>query len=192
MTKTVRITMIAGVVFAMMLGATAMAQEQRGQRGQRGQFDPAQMQAMMMERIQEQLGATDEEWKVIQPLVANVMEKQRNAMQGGFRGVGMRFGPGGPGAPGGPAPQAADRPQREGQDRGQRGGFRGVEDPDVTALQTVLENKDASPEEIKAKLNALRTTRAKREAELKTAREELRKVLTLRQEAQLVLMGMLD
>jgi len=67
-----------------------------------------------------------------------------------------------------------------------------VEDPDVTALQTVLENKDASPEEIKAKLNALRTTRAKREAELKTAREELRKVLTLRQEAQLVLMGMLD
>lgn len=74
MTKTVRITMIAGVVFAMMLGATAMAQEQRGQRGQRGQFDPAQMQAMMMERIQEQLGATDEEWKVIQPLVANVMK----------------------------------------------------------------------------------------------------------------------
>mgnify|MGYP001074398676 CR=1 FL=1 len=62
----------------------------------------------------------------------------------------------------------------------------------MTALQTTLENKDASADDIKAKLTALRTSRAKKEADLKSAREELRKVLTLRQEAQLVLMGMLD
>jgi hypothetical protein len=39
---------------------------------------------------------------------------------------------------------------------------------------------------------AFRSARARKDLELKMAREELREVLTLRQEARLVTMGMLD
>jgi chromosome segregation ATPase len=60
------------------------------------------------------------------------------------------------------------------------------------ALQTTLENTSATPEEIKAKLTALRTAREKARQELATAQKELREVLSLRQEAQMVLMGMLN
>ena len=47
------------------------------------------------------------------------------------------------------------------------------------------------PEEIKEKLTALRKAREKAEQELTKAQEELRKVLTLHQEARLVLIGFL-
>ena len=60
------------------------------------------------------------------------------------------------------------------------------------ALQTMLENASASPEEIKGKLTELRAAKEKARAELATAQKELREVLSLRQEAQLVLMGMLN
>jgi uncharacterized coiled-coil DUF342 family protein len=56
----------------------------------------------------------------------------------------------------------------------------------------VLENKDAPAAEIKAKLDALRKERETKEAELKALRDKLRKLVTQRQEARLVLMGILD
>lgn len=62
----------------------------------------------------------------------------------------------------------------------------------VEALQNAVENEQSSPEEIKSKLAAVRTEQEQKDQELKEAREELRKVLTLRQEARLVLMGLLD
>src|SRR5690606_14415515 len=40
---------------------------ERPERGERGNFDPAQMQQRMMERMRDQLGATEEEWTVLQP-----------------------------------------------------------------------------------------------------------------------------
>ncbi len=59
-------------------------------------------------------------------------------------------------------------------------------------LRTVLENKDAKPDEIKAKLTALREAREKAKEELAKAQQGLRQGLNLRQEAQLVLMGLLN
>jgi hypothetical protein len=59
-------------------------------------------------------------------------------------------------------------------------------------LRTALENENSSPEELKAKLTAVREQRKKATAELEQAREELRKVLTMRQEAALVAMGILE
>ena len=44
----------------------------------------------------------------------------------------------------------------------------------------------------KKALDELRAARQKQDAELKKAREELREVLSLQQEAQLVLLGFLD
>ena len=59
-------------------------------------------------------------------------------------------------------------------------------------LQELLRNKDAKPEEIKGKLTALRAAKEQARQELVKARQSLRQVMTLRQEAVLVLNGLLD
>ena len=59
-------------------------------------------------------------------------------------------------------------------------------------LQTTLDNKEAKPEEIKAKLAALREAKAKAKEEVTKAQSELREIITARQESVLVMMGVLD
>src|SRR3972149_417411 len=64
-----------------------------------------------------------------------------------------------------------------------RGGFRGFEpSAEAEALQKAIESK-ASSEEIKSKLAAYRQSREQKEAKLKQAQEELKKLLSVRQEA---------
>lgn len=58
--------------------------------------------------------------------------------------------------------------------------------------ELVMNNKDAKPEEIKAKLTALRAAKERVQQELAKAQKDLRQILTLRQEAVLVLNGLLD
>jgi len=59
-------------------------------------------------------------------------------------------------------------------------------------LQLLLQVPDARPDDIRQKLDALRKAREKARKQLVKAQQELRKVLTFRQEATLVLMGWLD
>jgi hypothetical protein len=59
-------------------------------------------------------------------------------------------------------------------------------------LRELLNNKDAKPEEIKTKLTALRAAKVKVQQELTQARQQLRQILTIRQEAVLVLGDLLD
>jgi hypothetical protein len=59
-------------------------------------------------------------------------------------------------------------------------------------LRQMLANKDASADQIKAKLTALRAAQEQSRQELTKARQSLRQLLTLRQEAALVLNGLLD
>ena len=153
-----------------------------GQRG--GQFDPAQMRERMMDRMREQLGASETEWKVIEPRLTTVMELSRETSgmgRGGmmFGGFGGR-GPRGANAPGGRGPQG--QPARE---------MTEVEKA-TDALRTTLENQSASPEQIKSQLTALRSAREKARQKLAVAQQELRQILTMRQEAQMVLMGLLS
>lgn len=60
------------------------------------------------------------------------------------------------------------------------------------ALQQTLEKSDSTPEDIKAKLLGFRSAREKANQELSKAQQELREVLTVRQEARLVLIGLLN
>lgn len=186
-------TMAAACVF---LPQSALAQQggrgggQGGQGGQGGRggfgnFDPEQMRQRMMERYQEQLEASNEEWKVIQPLLEDVMAKQRETMGGRFGGFGMMMGR----PPGGPGGQDQGQPPQQGR-RGMRGGDGG--NPEVDALRQALEDKNTPAAELNAKLKAVRDARKQAEAELKASRDKLRAVLTPRQEAMLVLMGQLD
>ncbi len=63
--------------------------------------------------------------------------------------------------------------------------------PELEALNRAIESK-ASASEIKAALAKYREARKAREAALQRAQEELRKVLTVRQEAIAVANGWLD
>jgi len=64
--------------------------------------------------------------------------------------------------------------------------------PEEDALRTALASTSTTPDEINSKLTALRAARAKATSDLEAARDDLKKVLTLRQEATLVEMGILD
>ena len=89
------------------------------------------------------------------------------------------FGGGRRGGPGGGAPADANVPQS----------------PVAAAskdLQDLLDNKDSTSEQIKVKLTALREARTKAHEELVAAQAELKELLTARQEAVLVVRGMLD
>jgi hypothetical protein len=136
-----------------------------GPGGGRGGFDPAQFQQRMMQGIKERLQATDEEWKVIEPRVTAVFEKQRALRD--LQGLGRGMFRGG----------------RDGQQR---------ESPaPVAAVEKAIEAGDAAG--IKTALEALRKARTEAEAEVTKARQSLREVLSVKQEAQLVLMmGILD
>jgi hypothetical protein len=162
MTRTALLTLVAGL--ALMIPSFAKAQNR--------QFDPAQFRQQRLDRIKEQLGASDDEWKVLSPKIEKVMDVQRNTF-GGFGG-GRGRGPGGGG--GGNADNQPQTPVAKAS----------------ADLRTTLENKDAPADDIKAKLAALRDARDKARAELQAAQKELKEVLTQRQEAVLVTNGMLE
>ena len=171
---------IAAIIGCLML-TTLAAQAQRGG-GPRGEgFDPDRIRQMMMERFQERLEASDQEWTVIQPLIATVMDRQRETSRGrGGFGRGF-FGRGGDDG------NRRDRGDRDGNRPG-RGGEDG--DTELAALREAIESGDTAG--IKTALTNLRAAREKNEEALQEARENLRKVLTAKQEGTLVLFGLLD
>jgi hypothetical protein len=128
----------------------------------------------MIQGMKDQLGATDEEMAALTPKIEKVMQLQRDSRGG--RGFGRRSGAGGP--PGGGA-----TPTDANQSAVQKAN---------ADLRTTLENKDAKPDEIKAKLDALRTARTQAKQELTAAQQDLKGLLTQRQEAVMVEMGLLE
>jgi len=159
---------------ASTLVATAQDNERDNNRreGRGGRnFNPEEFRQRMNERLKSSLKVTDEEWNAIQPLITKVQDKQAASMMGRFGGFGGRGGRGDGGG--------GDQPARPGA-------------AESKALREALENESTSADDLKAKLTAVREQRKKAEAELTAAREELRKVLTVRQEAALVAAGMLE
>ena len=154
-----------------------------GPGGPGGGFDPAAMRARMSERIREMLDIKgDDEWKVIEERVNKVNDARRNSSSG----MGGRMMFGGPGGPGG-RPGGNDQGGRGGN----RGGFGADPMPEAEALQKAIEAK-ASSDEIKSKLAKYREARKARQAALAKAQDELRQVLSVRQEAAAVMLGLLD
>jgi len=137
-----------------------------------------QMESQRRKFLQERLGATDEEWQILEPKIEKVRELTRQA--------------GDQTAPGGAGRLAT---------MGTRGrSFRNLDpnapQPDVQKkadeLRTTLSKKDVKPEEVTAALKAYREARAKVRKKLAAARKDLKALLTVRQEAQLVEMGILE
>jgi hypothetical protein len=151
-----------------------------GPGGGQGNWDPAQMRQRMMERMREQFAVTDDaEWKLISERIEKVNTARMSlAARGGFGfGGGRGGGPGGQGGGG----------QGGG---GGRGGMFGEVSPEQEALQKAVES-NAPAEEIKTKLAKFRASQKDKEAKLATAQDELRQVLSAKQEATAVLLGLL-
>ena len=161
-------------------GGRQRGDRQRGDRpggggpGQGGNWDPAQFQQRMLERVKEQLEVTDDaEWKVIEPLVQKVMDARLAAFTGG-RGFGGGFGRG---------------PRGGGDDQGGRRGF-GTPSPEAEALQKAIDAK-ASNAELKAAMAKYTAARKEKQADLEKAQADLRQVLSVRQEAIATSSGLL-
>ena len=155
-------------------------------------FDPAQMRQRMLERLREQLEVKDDAgWKLISERIQNVMDARRSLSMGmgGPGGFGF-MGPG----PGGPPPGAPDqnRPDTSAGSaaQGGPGGFQPPTNPELDALRKAVEAKAPSAE-LKAKLADLRAARQKQEADLAQAQEQLKQILSVRQEAVAVMFGLL-
>jgi hypothetical protein len=131
------------------------------------------MQQIMEQRIQRQIGASDEEWKKIGPSVMKVSQLNQQVSGGGMGGMfGGRRGPmpGRMGAQG--QPTELDKATEQ--------------------LETLLDNDSAKPEDIEKQLTAYRAAREKVKKQLLAEQQKLQQQVNLRQKAQLVLMGLLD
>ena len=175
--------LVACLLAVVIVGQTLSQPAQRGQRGgaqgsqrpqmDRRQFDPQRMQRMLEQRMQRQLGASDANWKKFGPSVMKISQLSRQ-ISGGRGGMFVgRRGPSG-------SPQAYQSKQvKELQNATEQ-------------LQTLLDNESAKPGDIEKQLTAFRTARDKVKKELVAEQQKLQKQVTVRQKAQLVLMGLLD
>ena len=170
---------VCGAAAMLLLGISrSFAQNENGgdQGGnRRGNFDPAQFQQRMMSRFQSELGITnDTDWSAVQPLVQKVMDAQRDA-----RGASLMrmFG----------------RGNRTGGDQGgnRRGGFGGTPSPEAEALQKAVDD-NAPAAQIKDLLTKYQASQKDKQAKLAAAQDELRAVLSVKQEAQATLLGLLQ
>ncbi len=158
-----------GVLVACGLTAAVSAQEAPGRRRR---WNPEEMRARYLERFKEQLEVSDAEWEVIRPRLEKVTALARETTI-------SRFG------------QTERRRGRRGGDEAEAQEQSALAEA-AEELREVLEADASTPEEIQAKLTALREAREQARQDLAQAQAELRELLTQRQEAQLVLLGILD
>jgi hypothetical protein len=164
-----------GIAAALFLGGNVSAQNDNGGGG-RGNFDPAQMQERIMSNVRDQLGFTnDTEWNVIQPMVQKVLDARRDA---GGGNMGRLF-------------RNRNRNNNDQAGANNRRNFGGTPSPEAEALQKAIDD-NAPTAQIKAALAKYKTSQKARQDKLIQAQENLRKVLTVKQEAQATLLGLVD
>jgi len=125
-----------------------------------------QVESRGRNRLKEVLGATDEEWKILGPMIEKVRTLSTLLRDDVAQIRGMSFVGG--------DDQPSDMQKK------------------ARILQEVLDNKASEPKSISAALKGYRAARAKVKKELDKARKALRELLTVKQEAQLVTMDLLD
>ncbi|MCL2640668.1 MAG: hypothetical protein FWD53_07480 [Phycisphaerales bacterium] len=154
-----------------------IAQNPPGPGGARGgfNFDPAAIRESIVARFKTGLECTDEEWKLLEPKVVKVFLLRLDAT--GFSGIAIRG-------------------------RGSMASFiRPLLDPNALPsqveektndLQRLIDNKETSNSAYTNALAQLRKARERAKADLETAQKNLTELLTVRQEALLVQLGLLD
>jgi hypothetical protein len=151
----------------------------------RGNFDPAQMKQDTLDRLRDQMEIKDDqEWQAIEPKLSKAIDAGRDVMM--MRGRGM-FGGGrrrnnNNGGDNNGGDNANQRPRRN--------PF-GEPSAAMEALQKAIEDKAPSAE-MKTKIAAVRAEIKDKQAKLQAAQEDLRGILTPRQEAVATVNGLLQ
>jgi len=156
--------------------------------------------------MRQALGADDEQWKVIEPRLKKVKHYREQAFIGTVPPFQSNFssfintGPGG--AQGFSSFSSGFQFQAGGSEQGAmvpnstgRQDFNGpISDGEILCeeIQRLLDDPQATPEQVSQKLDALRIARDKARRQWLAAQQQLREVLDFRQQARLVLMGLLD
>jgi gas vesicle protein len=197
--KMVLVLAVAAIAAGGFIGQ-AISQESRPA-STRKAHDREQMRPRMeefrqhaQEWMKELLGVSDEEWAALQPKIEKVQRLNHQLRFGMMGGMFGQMGRGGehpskhhpeqppgqpPEQPQGPPPEGTKEPKSDLQTK-------------AMDLRKLLRDTDAKPEDLKTALTAYREARAKAAEELAKAQKELQGALTVRQEARLVLMGLLD
>jgi hypothetical protein len=182
---------VAAAAFTLSLGGKILAQPQGGFGGGPGgagidfqNMDPQQIMTMIQQRIddsfREQMNVTnDADWALIEEKISAVTKARLATVADGMMGMGgMRGGGGFGGGRGGAG----------------GGGFQaifGQPSPEKQALQQAVDS-DAPAMEIHELLVKFQAVRKEKQAALAKAQDDLRSVLTTRQEGIAVLGGLLD
>jgi len=147
---------------------------QRGGGGAGGNFNPQQFQQQRMDRLKTALGVNDDEWKALEPKVTAVDTARRASFAGGGGGG---FGRRGQGGQNGQTPDPATMTDLQKKQ---------------ADLRKLLDDPNADAKAIQEALKAYRDERAKNTDALKKAQSDLKELLTAKQEAIMVLQGMLE
>jgi hypothetical protein len=157
--------------------------------------------------MKQTLGVDDKQWKVIAPKLKKVRHYREQAFIGTkppFQSSFSSFGTGPGGGQGGGfgGGGASFQFQAGGGMSGMGGGgMTPMGDPDrpltdgeriIEELQWLLHDLEPNPTDVRQKMNELRKAREKAAQQWVRAQEDLRKVLDLRQEATLMMMGLLN
>lgn len=196
-----------GLVIALMLFVFVGQPFAAPDSGARGQdradgFGIAAMQERIFTIYKEKLGVTDEEWAVLEPRLRKVRQLSQNIQTMTMMTQWKAFQPRlnemeQQGQDGNPMANIRrmfiDRIRTELEAQAQRAG----EEQDgfqkaLTELQETIEKPAPSTTEIRAKMVALRGAREKARQELAQAQKELIELLTLKQEALLLSLGVLE
>jgi len=154
-------------------GLRGGARDSRGSQGVQIPRNIPDMRKVIEDRIKQQLGSSDAEWKTLGPSVMKVLELKQQ-MPGGNRGgmygnrrafTGNRYVP-------------RENPTEL--------------DKAMEQLRTVIRNESAKSGDIEKQLVVFRAAREKCKKQLAAEQQKLQKQVTVRQKAQLVLMGLLE
>lgn len=166
-------SVMAGQLFLFAADETPQPQPQPRRGMHNGMTDPNAFRARMMEQLKENLKATDDEWKVLEPKIEKVQTLQRQMRMDGMRGIfGSRRG----------SENEQPTPPTPTTDIGKN----------TAELQKLLADEKSSPAAIKTALKAVRDAREKVKTDIAAAQKDLRDVVNVRQEAELVVMGILE
>lgn len=171
--------LLAMAATALVIAGMAMGQTSRPARNPDGTWAPIdtnspEYKAAVENRrkevskaYQDILGATDEEWKVLEPKFEKVNDLSIQIKNAAYI---VNW-------PVDALPDASSQTDMQ---------------KTALALGKLLKNKDIKPEDMKKALEAYRNAKTKANEDLDKARKELKDLLTVKQEATLVLRGLLD
>jgi hypothetical protein len=144
----------------------------RGNRSGGGNWDPAQIQQRILDGIQERLGFTNEvEWEAVKPLVQKVIDAGREVIAGRLDRLGSS--------------------RNRGSSHGGSSGLFGQPSAEQESLQKAVDD-NVPTAEIKDLIARYKAAQKIKQARLEAAQADLKKVLTSKQEAQALLLGLVN